>query len=240
MTSVERILLVAALALPMTACGDDDAATDGTGTTEDMSVIDVDMDTPDPGTCEEYAACGGIGDCGGNVGLRLPPLTETLPGCTGSEGFDFPGTDWCQAEVTVLIGAAEWCRPCQIESEVLRDNLLEVFRDEPVRVVQVLTQDSDFGVAGQEACSRWSNTYYAPDGFGDGTDTFAAPGKFNLVLDPAGLTRVYEFGALPNTLIIDGDGIIAARLTGLEGTASNPIAGLVDRVQALLDARTAE
>ncbi|MEO0322564.1 MAG: hypothetical protein AAF447_06385 [Myxococcota bacterium] len=200
-----------------------------------MGTIEVDMDTPDPGTCEEYAACGGIGDCGGNVGLRLPPLPSALPACNGSESFAFPGADWCQAEVTVLIGAAEWCGPCRTESTVLRDNLLEVFRDEPVRVVQVLTQDIDFATAGQAACDRWINDFYSVDSFGDGTDTFAEPGKFNLVLDPEGLTRVYEFGALPNTLLIDGDGIIAARLTGLEGTAANPIAGLVDRVQALLD-----
>ncbi|MEM1415689.1 MAG: hypothetical protein AAGH15_12350, partial [Myxococcota bacterium] len=215
-------------------CGED-TPSEGGGDVDMGGAIDIDAGAGGGGdTCAEYAACGGIGDCGGNVGLRLPPLPDTLPGCNGSTDFTFPSGDWCTNEVTVLIGAAEWCGPCRIESEALRDNLLEEFRDEPVRVVQVLTQNVMGQVADNVACDRWISDFYAVDGFG--TSSFAQEGMFSLVTDPGELTQVYEFDGLPNTLIIDGDGIIAARLTGLEGTVDNPVEGLVRRVRAVLDA----
>lgn len=134
---------------------------------------------------------------GTSVGRSFRPFT--LQNCDGSGPYAFYGDNqWCEPthRLTLVSIAARWCVPCQIESEQLTDQITEYYRDQGVRVIQILVDGEVRGGGATMAdCEAWVATY----------------GLTNVeLLDSGGAEtgRYFPSGSLPSTIIVDDEGII--------------------------------
>lgn len=209
--------VVMILAAGLSACGDDDRPTGGT----DSGTVDVDGGGPagDAGTMMTTdLSCGDIpGEpYGVSVGRVLEPFT--LPSCTEGGDYSFYNEAWCDAKLTVISIAAGWCPPCIQESMQLTDRVTEVYRDQGVRVMQVVVQKADYSEPDIAYCNDWVDRF----------------GLTNIeLIDPTGVTQVYfPGGSLPSTIIVDSDGIIRFRENG----ATEGLTSLTNELDDLLAA----
>ena len=235
-----RIWTILALATTMAfGCGDDDTlpvadsgpevdANGGTDAGPDPDAGPVEEDagpTPDAGS---VGACAWNGPYGATIGARMQPVGTVAQGndfdmqdCNG-DSYAFPDQGACDAKLTVISIAAGWCGPCIAESRVLEAEINQMFDPADVHVVQVITQDADFNPPPEGYCTQWVERF----------------GLTNTQLvDPAQLlSPFFPDNALPSTIIVDNEGLIVDRITGIEG-GPNPVARLHDSLVRLLAER---
>lgn len=126
----------------------------------------------------------------------------TLQQCDGTD-FTFYNDAFCSADhaLTVLSIAAEWCGPCRVESDQLRDRVVLPYGDRGVRVVQVMAQNLNGGPPDLDVCNRWVAAHNL-----EGVTE---------VIDPDGVTNpFFPTGSLPSTSLVDETGAIVYRENG--------------------------
>lgn len=197
------LALLCALSLAAFGCGDDDS-----GTTVDAGVAPADdggTTVADAGNAEvdaggeTYACDYPSGPYGTATNRFFEPFT--LQACDGSD-WNFVNDGFCDAEITVVSIAAEWCGPCIQESRQLEAEINQRYAGQGVRLVQIITQNVDFGAPTLELCSAWK------DRFG-----LSNP----VVIDPTQITNIYfPDGVLPSTVIVDREGRIRVRENGAD------------------------
>ncbi len=199
----------------LAACGGDDrtgGGTDagtggdvdsGTGGGTDGGAVDAPVDTC---TAPE-------GPYGTSTGRVLEPFT--LQQCDGTD-YSFYNQDWCDSTLTVISIAAGWCGPCIVESSQLTERVTEAYRDQGVRVIQILVQDEDFRAPTLSYCEGWVDRF----------------GLTNIeLIDPDQITQIYFPGnSLPSTIIVDSEGVIRFRENG----ASEGLVSLTSKLDELL------
>lgn len=229
-----RIWTILALATTMAfGCGDDDGLPIAdSGPEVDAGGTDAGPG-PDAGPGEDagptpdasVGACAWNGPYGATVGARMSPIPTVAQGndfdlqdCDG-ESYAFPDQATCDAKLTVISIAAGWCGPCIAESQVLEREINQMFDPADVHVVQVITQDADFNPPPDGYCSQWVERF----------------GLSNTQLvDPAQLlSPFFPDGALPSTIIVDNEGLIVERITGIE-SGPNPVERLHTSLVRLL------
>ena len=231
------ISIVGALAA-VAACGDDDGGgttmmTPDTGTPPidlgppedpDLGTDEPDagpIDGEDAGTPPEPDASGISCETppppyGTRLSARMEPFT--LPDCDGVL-HSFYDEQFCSTTLTVVSIAAGWCPPCIRESRQLTERITEVYRDRGVRVIQVLVQTEDYRAPSPEFCHQWVDDF----------------GLTNIELrDEFGMMQIYfPDGVLPDTMIVDHDGIIQFREHG----ATDGLTSLQAALDRLLEGR---
>jgi hypothetical protein len=179
-------------------CGNDRG---GTGTPDsgggDTALPDSSTDDVLPGDTDAEGCVYPDVTYGTLVGRGFEPFT--LDQCDGTP-FDFVQDGFCDSSMTVISIAAGWCPPCIVESRQLSARITEHYREQRVRVVQVLVQDEDYRAPDLAYCEAWVS-------------------RFSLtnieVIDPAQVTQIYfPDNALPSTIIVDDEGIIQFRENG--------------------------
>lgn len=208
--------ILIASGLMLVACGDDDGG--GTSPPADAGSTPIDTgNAPDLGSDEADATPPIDDDAGtppeedaGGLSCATPPPPYgtrllarmepfTLPDCDGTL-HSFYDEQFCSTTFTVVSIAAGWCPPCIRESRQLTDRITEAYRDRGVRVIQVLVQDEDYRAPTPEFCHAWVSEF----------------GLTNLELrDEFGMMQIYfPDGVLPDTMIVDGQGVIQFREHG--------------------------
>ena len=150
---------------------------------------------------------------GTSVGRTIEPFS--LAQCDGTN-YDFYGQDFCDTRLTVISIAAGWCGPCMAESSQLTDRVTEAYRDQGVRVIQVLVQNPSRGAPDGAFCQQWVDNF----------------GLTNIeLIDPAGVTSpFFTTDALPETIMVDSHGVIRFREAG----ASSGLVSLTSKIDELL------
>jgi len=219
----ERALASLAAAVVLSACGAAAPAQNDGGPV---------VTTPDTGAA---ANCGnhiprptaGDPEYGTTVGRSFAEFLTPLADCNGGQ-HTFYDDQYCNSATTftVISIAAGWCHPCQMESDLLTENVVHAYGPRGVRVIQLLVQDPSYHVPDGAFCNTWVTTHslsVTPTG-GPGT------GNYELI-DPAQISNIYfPDGALPSTLIIDNHGVIRFHEDG----ASESLASLTTELDSLL------
>ena len=212
MRSVVVAFTLAALAL--SGCGSNegtstpapvDAATTPDVTVTPDAAAPVDAAPPAP----TYPA----GPYGSSLCRRFEPFT--LNTCDG-EPWNFAGADFFTSPATVVIIGAGWCVPCQMEARQIESELA-MYREQGVRVVQVLVQNPDRSAITPAFCNTWRTRYglTIPE-----------------LMDPQQTLQPYYPGlAFPGNLIVDARGVIRYRGYGTE-TGLTAIKAALDDVLA--------
>lgn len=172
-------------------------------------------ETPDAGETPTNECVYPTTGYGSSVGKKFEPFV--LPDCDGND-YDFVNDGWCDAKLTVLSIAAEWCSPCQQESSKMTEYITRPYKDRGVRVIQVVIQNKTGGAPDSKLCKEWVD-------------------RFNLenveLIDPEGLIAGgFPSGSLPSTLVVDRAGIIRHREDGF--SSGDPFVGLRAKLDELL------
>lgn len=134
--------------------------------------------------------------------------------CDGTTPFDFFEADsYCDAKLTVLVRAAEWCGPCRSEAAEMGAGELAQYADQ-VRVLSVMVQDAEGGPPRASDCAQW-NTMYNLDNTGL---------EHYMLMDPAQEIGVYfppGENAYPGNLVVDDEGVIRNRIIGFSPNLSS-------------------
>jgi len=216
----ERVLGSIAAAAFLAACGGAAPAVNDAGVT-------IAPDTGAPSTCMNHIPNPDSGDpqFGTLVGRSFAEFPAPLSDCNGGQ-HTFYGGDYCDSNVqlTVISIAAGWCHPCQMESDLLMENVVHAYGPHGVRVIQLLVQDPNYQMPNGAFCNQWVTTH--------GLSVTGAVGVGNVeLLDPAQVTNAYfPDGALPSTLVIDNHGVIRFHEDG----ASESLASLTNELDSLL------
>jgi len=207
--------LVGALALGALSCDDD-----GTPPPEsDAGMVGGGMDagtTPevDAGPVTDFPCDYPSAPYGTAEGRKLEPFS--LQQCDGTN-YDFVNEEFCESSLTVISIAAGWCAPCIQESMQLTEQITERYREDGVRVIQILVQREDFSEPTLSFCNQWVTRF----------------GLTNVeLIDPTQITNIYfPDNALPSTIIVDSEGTIRFRENG----ASDGLITLRARIEQLLE-----
>jgi len=144
------------------------------------------------------------GRFGIDVSFVSSPLIGTKAPSLEMEYLDRPGTlktDELLGQVVVINFWASWCPPCRLEHPALVE-VSTAYAGRGVRFVGVLHEDEpERGMAFLDELGWGSNYDYV---IGDGTDAAIEYGIYGI----------------PETFVIDRDGIIAIKITGIATTAS--------------------
>ncbi len=144
------------------------------------------------------------GRFGIDVSFVSSPLIGTEAPSLEMEYLDRPGTlktDDLLGQVVVINFWASWCPPCRLEHPALVE-VSTKYADRGVRFVGVLHEDEpERGMAFLDELGWGSNYDYVN---GDGT----------------GAAIEYGIYGIPETFVIDREGIIAIKITGIATTAS--------------------
>jgi hypothetical protein len=179
-----------------------------------------------------------VGEAGGDprygttMGTSFREFSTPLQDCNGGSHTFYDAT-YCDAGTTytVISIAAGWCHPCQMESDLLTDNIVHAYGPHGVRVVQLLVQDPAYHVPDAAFCNQWVTTHglsVTPTMAGSHYDLTS--GNIEL-LDPAQISNIYfPDGSLPSTLIVDSHGIIRFHENG----ESPDLASLTSELDSLL------
>jgi len=206
------------LLIGLTGCGDDDGSGDvdsGTMMMPDDAGPMMGDDAGDPGETDAgpYECAYPPGPYGTSLAKPLEPFE--LEQCDGTP-YHFVNDGFCDASLTVISIAAGWCPPCIRESMELTERVTEAYRDQGVRVIQILTQDQDYNAPTHEYCQAWVDRF----------------GLTNVeLIDPYQITQIYfPDNSLPSTIIVDDEGIIRFRENG----ASEGLVSLTAELDELL------
>lgn len=228
----ERVIGSIAAAALMAACGGVAPATTDAGVT-------LAPDTGLASTCANHIPTGAASDpdFGTTVNRSFREFSITNPDgsrtvtpladCNGGLHTFYDET-YCDPATTftVISIAAGWCHPCQMESDLLTENVVHQYGPHGVRVVQLLVQDADYHVPNATFCNQWVATH----GLSVTPPSGIASGNFEL-LDPSQISNAYfPDGSLPSTLIIDNHGVIRFHEDG----ASESLASLTSELDSLL------
>ena len=151
---------------------------------------------------------------GTSVGRKLEPFT--LQNCADGTEYSFYNEEYCDASFTVISIAAGWCPPCIRESSELTERVTEAYRDQGIRVIQIITQDEDYAAPTLAYCEGWVS-------------------RFSLtnieLIDPSQITQIYfPDNVLPSTIIVDSEGVIRFRENG----ATEGLVSLTNKLDELL------
>lgn len=165
------------------------------------SMTEVDAGPPPP-RCE-----GPSGGFGVQPGRNFAPFSGVTY-CDGSP-FDFYSEedDYCDASVTVLVRAAEWCGPCRSKATEIGAGVLDEYGPLGVRFISVIDQNQTFDPPSQAACNNWEST------FGLDNDRI----NHRMLMDPAQEVAVYfppGQSGYPGSIIVSSDGQIIRRIIG--------------------------
>jgi thiol-disulfide isomerase/thioredoxin len=134
-------------------------------------------------------------------GCDFAPVT--LPSCSadGGEVIFYDPTSFCGVQATLLVIAAGWCVPCQMEAPMIEQLITAAPEYQGrVRVITVIGQNPDYSAPTPAFCRTWQSRYRL-------TSTMA--------IDPMGVTqRYFPNMAFPANLIIDAHGRIRYRTYG--------------------------
>lgn len=189
---MKKSLAITALWM-LSACSGSTQATPDAGSVEDAAVA----------TGDDAALCRPIPNTpGSQIGRSLRPFT--LERC--DEGtFSFYDDEFCSEDhrLTVVSAAAGWCGPCQEESRMLTEQIINRYAGQGVRVVQIMVDGVTTGDAPTvEFCREWTRTYNIVGS--------------TQVIDPADeLAVIFPDNALPSTILVDRDGTIRHRESGV-------------------------
>lgn len=201
--------------LALASCNTAPAAT----TDADSRSTDAAVDAPTTG-----------GD-GGSSSCQMPELTNlcsmegchfapiTLPSCAQEGGeVVFYDQQFCSVEATLVVIAAGWCVPCQIEAPMIEELITSAPEYQGrVRVITVISQNADYSPPTPAFCRSWQNRY--------GLTSIMA-------YDPMGLTqRYFPNMAYPANLIVDRRGRIRYRTYGTS-RGLNELRAALDEVLA--------
>jgi len=128
--------------------------------------------------------------------------------CDGTS-FDFYAENdgFCDASLTVLIRAAEWCAPCRAEAQEIGRGILDEYGPLGVRFLTVMDQNQTGGAPSQAACSNWESSF--------GLDRDAIDHR--MLIDPAQEVAVYfppGQNGYPGNVIVNSEGQIVRRIIG--------------------------
>lgn len=144
-----------------------------------------------------------VGRSFGNV-LHDGQADFSLPDCDGQQ-HNFYGGEYCTPEhtFTIVSIAAGWCQPCQYESSQFRQQIVDVYGPQGVRLIQILVQDPSGNAPNGAFCHQWVDTYglsVRPDASG--------VGNYELMDLDGRISALFPSNALPSTIIVDSDGVI--------------------------------
>lgn len=127
------------------------------------------------------AGCGGS-DTGAAAGGPLVPSTDnpratcdtpegpwgfsvghqqqdwTVSNCTDQD-YDLYNNDFCRATFTVVIHSEPWCAACIADAPSMRENLIDPYAAQNVRILEVLQQTASSGTVDAETCEAWAQEY---------------------------------------------------------------------------------
>lgn len=207
------LLATSALALALAACNGDDRDPVG-GTDAGMLEVDAgggpEVDSGPASMCSDPPS----EPYGVSVGRKLEPFT--LQNCADGSEYSFYNDQYCESSFTVISIAAGWCPPCIMESTQLTERVTEAYRDQGVRVIQILTQTDTYDAPSLAYCEGWVSRF----------------GLTNIeLIDPSQITQIYFPGnSLPSTIIVDSEGVIRFRENG----ATEGLVSLTSKLDELL------
>jgi len=228
------ILVLSGLAL-VAGCNQTNGGTDG-GDGPDAGTLPVDSGTGDPDAgmvCANTIPTSGFG---ATVGRKFPDFT--LPDCHGNP-YHFYNQDYCSNQITVLLIAAGWCHPCNLETDQIASMLIGPYGHRGVRVIDVLTQDDNFHVPTTPGfCDSWLSrtnpSSLAYQSRAEAATHALNPDDHITLLDADGVTQIYNpANSIPATVIIDGDGVIQLRFNGTNTDPASGDAALTDMTTCL-------
>jgi thiol-disulfide isomerase/thioredoxin len=194
------LLIACAPAPPMDSPDTGPTSTDS-GVPADVAVV-ADAETADTGIACEATPTTNF--CSAeNCNFR----DVSLPECEVDGGdYRFYGNDFCTNRVTLLVIAAGWCVPCQMEAPMI-ENLITQGSDADgvpyegrVRVINVYGQNPDYTAPTAANCRVWKNRYHITS---------------HMVTDPMGISQIYfPNQAYPSNMLIDRYGVIRYRAYG--------------------------
>ena len=218
-------LSVAVAALAVAGCSPAMPMVTDTGPVQDAAVV-VDSGPPpqDTRTTEDTGvACQSIPTTNFCTAENCNFRDISLPECEeGGSDYRFYGTDFCTNQVTLLVIAAGWCVPCQMEAPMI-ESLITQGSDSDgvpyagrVRVINVYGQNPDYSAPTASNCRVWKARYHI---------------TAHMVTDPMGISQIYfPNQAYPSNMLIDRHGVIRYRAYG----TSTGLTALRTQIDSLL------
>jgi hypothetical protein len=140
----------------------------------------------------------------------------TLTACDSRGAYDFYGTEYCNARATVITISAGWCSACQAEAPDIERTITQGYRASAVRVVTLLTENSDRSPATADFCTRWQSRFGLSS---------------RMVVDPRNtISSRVRVSAYPTVVIVDRRGRLRMSET----------APRISRIQSVLNTILAE
>lgn len=144
--------------------------------------------TPPAPTCVSTVPTSGFCTSPGSCNFSAPQTTS----CETRAAYDFYGSEYCNARATVIIVGAGWCGACQEEAPVIESQVTQPYRSRGVRVVSLLTENSDRSPATVDFGLRWQTRYGLTS---------------RMVVDPGDtIARRVRLDAYPFAIVIDRRG----------------------------------
>lgn len=138
--------------------------------------------------CVSTVPAGGFCSAPGSCNLAAPTTTE----CSTGTAYDFYGREYCTARATVIVVGTGWCGACQREAPEVESQVTRVYAGRGVRVVTMLTENSDRRAATTDFCLRWQSRYGLTS---------------RMVIDPANsIARRVRLSAYPFVVVVDRQG----------------------------------
>lgn len=167
---------------------------------------------PPSGSCVSTVPTGGFCTNPGSCALQAP---DTIS-CENRSAYDFYGAEYCTAQATVIVVGAGWCGACQQEAPEVESQITRSYRPRGVRVVTLLTENSDRSPATVDFGLRWQTRFGLTS---------------RMVVDPTrSITRRVRLNAYPFVVVLDRRGRI--RMAEAAPRSS--------RIRAVLDTALAE
>ncbi len=175
--------------------------------------VDAGPPAPPPsGSCLSTPPTGGFCTSPGSCSLQAPATTA----CDTRAPYDFYGVEYCNARATVIVVGAGWCGACQAEAPQIEAEITRPYRARGLRVVTLLTENSDRTPATVDFGLRWQTRFGLTS---------------RMVVDPtSSITRRVRLDAYPFVIVVDRRG----RLRMAEAAPRS------SRIRSVVDAIIAE